>query len=74
MPLHNVVIPIKSVLNKGKTHYYYKTFEVKDGDKDKNNKLMPFLINDDKLLQKYKAIWTKIEDSKIYWMKCFTSL
>ena len=66
MPLHNVVIPIKSVLNKGKTHYYYKTFEVKDGDKDKNNKLMPFLINDDKLLQKYKAIWTKIEDSKIY--------
>ena len=66
MPLHNVVIPVKSVLNKGKTHYYYKTFEVKDGDKDKNNKLMPFLINDDKLLQKYKAIWTKIEDSKIY--------
>ena len=66
MPLHNVVIPIKSVLNKGKTHYYYKTFEVKDGDKDKNNKLMSFLINDDKLLQKYKAIWTKIEDSKIY--------
>ena len=66
MPLHNVVIPIKSVLNKGKTYYYYKTFEVKDGDKDKNNKLMPFLTNDDKLLQKYKAIWTKIEDSKIY--------
>ena len=53
MPLHNVVIPIKSVLNKGKTHYYNKTFEVKDGDKDKN--------------EKYKAIWTiKIEDLKIY--------
>ena len=66
MPLHNVVIPIKSVLNKGKTHYYNKTFEVKDGDKDKNDKLMPFPINDEKLLEKYKAIWTKIEDLKIY--------
>ena len=67
MPLHNVVIPIKSVLNKGKTHYYNKTFEVKDGDKDKNDKLMPFPINDEKLLEKYKAKWTiKIEDLKIY--------
>ena len=40
-----------------------KTFKVKVGDKDKNNKLMSFYIDDDKLLVKYKTIWTKIEDS-----------
>ena len=47
------------------------TFEVKDGDKDKNNKLMSFRISDGKLLEKYKAIWTKIEDLKT-WVKCST--
>ena len=40
-----------------------KTFKVKVGDKDKNNKLMSFCIDDDKLLVKYKTIWTKIEGS-----------
>ena len=40
---------------------YVKTFKVKEGDKDKNNKLMSFRINDEKLLEKYKSIWTKIE-------------
>ena len=40
---------------------YVKTFKVKEGDKDKNNKLIPFSIDDKKLLKKYKAIWTKIE-------------
>ena len=35
-----------------------KTF--KDGDNDKNDKLMSSQINDEKLLEKYKAIWTKI--------------
>ena len=33
---------------------------------DKNSKLMSFCINDEKLLEKYKAIWTKIEDLKIF--------
>ena len=33
---------------------YVKTLKVKDGDKDKNNKLMSFHI--DKLLEKYQAI------------------
>ena len=32
--------------------------------KDKNNNLMSLLIDDDKLLEKYKTIWTKTEDSK----------
>ena len=36
---------------------YLKTFKVKDVDKDKNNKLMSFHINDEKLLENYKAIW-----------------
>ena len=43
---------------------YVKTFKVKDGDKDKNNKLMSSCIDDEKLLEKYKAIWTKIKDLK----------
>ena len=43
---------------------YVKTFKVKDGDKDKSNKLMSFRIDDQKLLKKYEAIWTKIEDLK----------
>ena len=34
---------------------YVKTFKVKDGDKHKNNKLMSFCIDDEKLLEKYKA-------------------
>ena len=39
---------------------YVKTFKVSD----KINKLMSFQIDHEKLLEKYKAIWTKIEDSK----------
>ena len=39
---------------------YFKTFKVED----KNNELMPFHIDDEKLLEKYKAIWTKIENLK----------
>ena len=41
---------------------YAKTFEVKDGDKNKNNKLMSFRIDDDRLLGKYETICTEIED------------
>ena len=43
---------------------YVKTFKIKEENKDKINKLMFFHTNDDKLLKKYKAIWTKIEDLK----------
>ena len=45
---------------------YVKTFKAKDGDKDKNNKLMSFCLDDKKLLGKYKIIWFKIEDLKKY--------
>ena len=41
---------------------YIKIFKDKDEDKGKNNKLMSFRIDDQKLLEKYKVIWTKIED------------
>ena len=40
---------------------FVKNYKVKDGDKDKNNKLMSFHIDDDNLLEKYKTIWVKIE-------------
>ena len=39
---------------------YVKTFKVED----KINKLMSFVIDDEKILEKYKAIETKIEDLK----------
>ena len=41
-----------------------KKNKVKDGDKDKNNKLMSFERDNEKLLEKYKDVWTKIEDLK----------
>ena len=42
---------------------YVNNFKDTDEDKDtkKKNKLMSFRIDDDKLLEKYKTIWTKIE-------------
>ena len=39
---------------------YVKTVKAED----KNNKLMSFRIDDEKLLEKYKAIFTKIKDLK----------
>ena len=50
------------VLILAKISGYVKIFKVKDGDK--NNKLKSFHINDEKLLEKDKTIWTKIEDLK----------
>ena len=43
---------------------YVNIIKVKDGDKDKNNKLIPFHIDGEKLLGKYKAFSTKIKDLK----------
>ena len=39
---------------------YVKTVKAED----KNNKLMSFRTDDEKLLEKYKAIFTKIKDLK----------
>ena len=52
------------VLILSKMSGYVKTFKVKDRNKDKNKKLMSFCINHKKLWEKYKAVWTKIEDLK----------
>ena len=43
---------------------YVRTFKNKDRnkEKDKIDKLISFCIVNDKLLEKYKTIWTKIED------------
>ena len=60
--LGQVKIPLVLILPK--MSEYVKIFKVKDGDKVKNNKLMSFCINDKKLLEKYKGIWTKIETLK----------
>ena len=43
---------------------YIKTFKVKEVDKDKSNKLMFFCIDNEKLLEKYKTILTKVENLK----------
>ena len=39
---------------------YVETFKVED----RINKLLSFRIDDEKLLEKYEAIWTKNEDLK----------
>ena len=52
------------VLIMPKVSGYVQTLKVKDGDKNKNNKLMYLPINDEKVLEKYKSIRTKIEDLK----------
>ena len=59
--LDKAIVPL--VLIMPKMSGYFKTLKVKEGDKDKKE-LMSFHIDDEKLLEKYKAIWTKIEDLK----------
>ena len=43
---------------------YVKICRIKDVDKDKNNKLMSFQVDDGKLLERHEAICTKTEDLK----------
>ena len=38
--------------------------DFKDEDGNKKKELMSFCIDDEKLLEKYKTIWTKIQDLK----------
>ena len=54
--LNKVIRPLVLILSK--MSGYVETFKVTD----KNNNLMSFRINDEKVLEKYKAIWNKIED------------
>ena len=44
------------------------------GDENKN-KLVSLGVDDHKLLEKYKTIWTNIWTKILkYWVECFTSL
>ena len=52
--LDEVIRPLVLILLK--MSEYFKTFEVEDGDKYKNNKLMPLCLDDHKLLQRYKKM------------------
>ena len=54
----NTIRPL--VLIMPKMSGYVKTLKIED----KCSKLMSFRIDDEKLLEKYKAIWTKFEDLK----------
>ena len=58
------------VLIMPKMSRYVKTMKVQD----KNIKLMYFHIDDEKLLENYKTIWTNIEDLKKYSIKRLTTL
>ena len=53
---------------------YCETFKGKDGDKDKNNKLMFVHIDDETLLENYKNHLYKYWRLEKYWIKCLTSL
>ena len=41
---------------------HVKIFRNKSKDKEKNNGLVCFCIDNNKLLEKYKTIWTKTKD------------
>ena len=60
--LDKVIRPLVLILPKMRG--YVKIFKDKDSDKYKNKKMMSFRIDDEKLLERYKTIWTKIEDLK----------
>ena len=60
--LDEIIRPLGLTLPKMSEHV--KTFKNKGGNKD--NKLMHFHINDEKILKKCKANWTKIEDFRKY--------
>ena len=53
------------ILTMPKMGGYVKTFKVKDGDKNNNDKLISFCIDDEKLLEKSENFWNKSEDLKI---------
>ena len=55
-----VITPLLLILPKMSGHV--KIFRNKSKDKKKNNGLVCFCIDNNKLLEKYKTIWTKTKD------------
>ena len=70
--LDKAISPLVLILSK--MSGYVKRFKIKVGDKNKNNELMSFHIDDEWLLEKYKSIWTKIEDLKNTELKIYQSM
>ena len=56
--LDKVIWPLVLIIPQ--TSGYARTFKVTEG----SNKLMCFRMDDEKLLKKYKAVWTKFEGLK----------
>ena len=65
--LDDIIRPLVLILPEMSEHV--RTFEDKNRDKDKgkNNKLMSFRTDNDKLLNKYQTIWSKIETGFDKW-------
>ena len=68
--LDDVIRPLALILPQ--VSGYVKRFKKNGEDKNKNNKLMSLGIYDEKRLEKYKTIWTKIEDFKKFELDPFT--
>ena len=66
--LDEVIRPI--VLGLPKIFSYVKFFNNKDRNKDKNNKLISFPIDDDKLLENIKRYGQKVEDLQNTELNC----
>ena len=49
------------VLVMPKMNRYVNTFQVKEVDQDKNNKLMSFRIDDENLLKNIKLFWLRLK-------------
>ena len=70
--LDKVIRPLIFILPK--MNGFIKAFKVKDGDKDKNNKLISSRTDDEKLLVKSKTIGRLRLKTLKYRSECFTSI
>ena len=70
--LDKVIRPLIFILPK--MSGFIKAFKVKDGDKDKNNKLISSRTDDEKLLVKSKTIGRLRLKTLKYRSECFTSI
>ena len=62
IPLSQNHLKQKLILGISLKQNLIKVFKVKERHKDKSNKLRSSCMDDEKLLEKYKATWTQIED------------
>ena len=60
--LEKVIRPLVLIIPK--VSGYVKEYKVKDKDKDKNNKLMSFRVDDEKLPRKYRLFELRLKIKK----------